>query len=220
MQQLHDPMLLKYYIDKYQLQNYFSFDLAATAVLLQYEANEMFCRAGELVPAFLILVDGECIAYTITSTDKIHCEAYYRGPNFMGLTATLWKKPAINDIKAITPCKLLSFPAERYRSILLNDAKFLRYAVESLASHIRNSAAHFEPVETRLATFILETEENQVFHYNLTLCADLVEPSYRHLLRVLHSFCEMGILDRTGKSSYNIIDREQLEQISHGQSML
>ena len=218
MQQLYDPALLKQYIRQYKLQNICSFDLAESASILQYDANEMICRAGELTPSFLVLVDGECIAYTITVADRVHCEAHYRGLTFMGFVATLWKQPAINDIRAITPCTLLALPAERYRPILQNDVKFLRYAAFSLANHIRNNAAHYEPLETRLATFIMETAENGIFRYNLTLCADVAETSYRHLLRTLHTFCEMGILKRTGKSSYSIIDPAQLDQLSQGHS--
>ena len=85
-----------------------------------------------------------------------------------------------------------------------------------MASHIRQNAAHFEPLETRLAAFILETEQDGVFRYNLTLCADLVETSYRHLLRTLHTFCAMGILKRKEKSSYLIADRSQLEELRMG----
>lgn len=216
MQQLNDPALMQHYIDNNHLQDYFSFDLRKAACLVRYDAGELLSPAGVLVNTFSILVSGECIAYTLTSSDKIHCECHYKGTHFMGMVATLWNKPAINDIKALTPCTCLSFPADIYRPILLNDVKFLRYATEYMASHIRESSTHFEPLETRLAAFILETEQDGVFRYNLTLCADLVETSYRHLLRTLHTFCAMGILKREEKSSYLIADRSQLEELRMG----
>lgn len=216
MRQLNDPALMQHYINKYHLQDYFSFDLRSAAVLVRYEANEILGMSGRVVNTFSILVSGECIAYMITRSDKFHCECHYRDMHFMGMVGTLWNKPAINDIKALTPCLCLCFPAEIYRPILLNDVKFLRYAAEYMASHIRQNAAHFEPLETRLAAFILETEQDGVFRYNLTLCADLVETSYRHLLRTLHTFCAMGILKRKEKSSYLIADRSQLEELRMG----
>ena len=72
MQQLNDPALMQHYIDKYHLQDYFSFDLQSAAVLVRYDANEILSLAGKVVNTFSILVSGECIAYMITRSDKFH----------------------------------------------------------------------------------------------------------------------------------------------------
>lgn len=219
MRQLFDPALLRHYIELHRLQDIFSVDLTTAATLVRYEEDELISQAGEYSNTFLILVEGECFAYVLTGTDKIHCELHYRGVNVMGLVSVLWNEPIINNIRAITPCVCLSIPADAYREALLNDIKFLRYTTNYLAAHIRKSAAHFEPLDIRLAAFILEMEEQGVFRYNLTLCADLLETSYRHLLRMLRIFCDMNILEKREKAHYVIIDRAQLERLKGGESM-
>ena len=71
----------------------------------------------------------------------------------------------------------------------------------------------YESLESRLASFILKTEKDGVFSYNLTECAELLCTSYRHLLRIINLFCSTNKLIKNGKS-YRIIDRDYLEKIS------
>lgn len=213
MRQLHDSGLLAHYIERYDLQNIFSFDLTKVATLVSYEPHELISQMGELYGNFLILVEGECMAYVVTGAEKLHCERHYRGLDIMGLVSVLWNQPTINTIRAITPCVCVSIPGTLYREDLMNDVKFLRYTAQYLAAHIRKSATHFEPLENRLASFILEMAQKEVFQYNLTLCAELLETSYRHLLRTLHNFCESGILKKQKKGRYLILDKEKLEAL-------
>lgn len=220
MKQIKDPAALKRAIDKNKLQDMFSLDLCSAANLVHYDAGELIGQMGAIEESFIILLEGECMAYVVTGADKIHCECHYRGVNIMGMVSVLWRQPSINSIRTITPCVCLSIPAEPYREALLNDVKFLRTAVEWLAAHIRKSAAHFEPLETRLAGFILEMEQDGVFRYNLTLCADLLECSYRHLLRTLRAFCDMGLLQKRAKGSYAVTNRPALQDLQSGTSLL
>ena len=60
---------------------------------------------------------------------------------------------------------------------------------------------------------ILKSENNGIFSYNLTECAELLCTSYRHLLRIINLFCNTNKLSKNGKS-YKIIDRGYLESIA------
>ena len=71
----------------------------------------------------------------------------------------------------------------------------------------------YESLESRLASFILKSENNGIFSYNLTECAELLCTSYRHLLRIINLFCNTNKLSKNGKS-YKIIDRGYLESIA------
>lgn len=219
MRILHAPERLKHYINQYNLQDMFSLDLEKVSSLICYEKNELITEMGQRDDNFLILVEGECIAYTLTGTDKFHCECHFRDVSFLGFVCVLWDEPILNNIQAITPCTFLSIPANLYREELLNDIKFLRFASRWMASHIRKNSSHYEPLETRLASFILEMEQDGLFHYNLTLCADLLETSYRHLLRTLHAMCEMRILEKKQKGQYQILDRDRLNQMQFGDAV-
>ena len=213
MRQIKNPEVLREYIARFHLQELFSFDLMEACTLTRYESDEILSRDGDVYDSLSFMLEGECIAYVITCTGKPHCENHYRGFNVMGLVGALWQEPSINTIRAITPCMILDIPLAVYRDQLLCDVRFLRFAVKNLAEHIRKSASHFERLEIRLSNFILEMEQDGVFNYNLTVCADLLEASYRHLLRTLRNFCDEGILSKTKKGSYLILDRARLEEL-------
>lgn len=67
-----------------------------------------------------------------------------------------------------------------------------------LTAQFRDQLSQFltEPVETRLAKFILLHEEKGVFTHQLTTCAAVLNVSYRHLLRTITNFRENRILEK------------------------
>ena len=106
----------------------------------------------------------------------------------------------------------------KHRNILLNDINFLRYTCKNLGerlSYMNNNTCInlYDSLESRLASFILRREKDGIFSYNLTECAELLCTSYRHLLRVINSFCASGKLEKN-KKSYKILDRGFFEKIS------
>ena len=72
----------------------------------------------------------------------------------------------------------------------------------TLNSGINLANSLTEPVETRLAKFILLHEEKGVFTHQLTTCAAVLNVSYRHLLRTITNFRENRILEKQ-KSKYS-----------------
>lgn len=70
-----------------------------------------------------------------------------------------------------------------------------------------------EPVETRLAKFILTHHENERFSFRLTTCASILNVSYRHLLRTITNFREENIIEKK-KNYYLIHDIEALEDLA------
>ncbi len=96
---------------------------------------------------------------------------------------------------------------------------FLRYISSSLATKLSRNTRNCSfnllyPLENRLATYILASNEDLRFHENLTLLSELLATSYRHLLRVLTQFCTIGLLKKYD-SYYEIINFEALEELSN-----
>lgn len=216
MQKSYDPALVRHYIAQHDLQKLFPFDLEKVSSLLFYDQDELITEAGERTNSITVQVEGTSIAYVLTSTNKFHYVRMIHSPFVMGMVCTIWDEPAIDDIRAITPCVFLSFSATPYLDQLQNYVPFLQYANRWMAAHIRQNADHFEPLPTRLADFILNAAQDGLFQTNLTLCADLLETSYRHLLRMLRTLCENGILEKTQKGCYRILDQERLISIQQG----
>ncbi|WRS28684.1 cyclic nucleotide-binding domain-containing protein [Oscillospiraceae bacterium MB08-C2-2] len=216
MKIIDDLSLLEFYIEKYGLQEYFTKNLTQIAALHQYDADEMLAHEGQLCEYIWILVKGECMAYVYTANNKIHCECYFKDVSLLGEAATLWNEPPMNNVRTLTECHMVSIFAPQYRETLLNDNKFLRFAAYTLALHVRQNVVHFDPLETRLAGFILDAHKNGVFRYNLTQCADIMETSYRHLMRVLRIMCDSGILIKGERGDYHISDCDHLRQVAKG----
>ena len=207
MLQIKDPELLRARVQRHNLQDFFTINLEECASIVTYEPGEIISHAGEVDPTLMILVEGECIAYDMNKTGKMHCEKHYIGIHFLGLVSSIWNKPTINDIKALTRCMFIRISCIEE---LHKDVKFLNSAVLYLADHIRKNSGHFERLPTRLANFILETQEDGVFSYNMSLCADILETSTRHLQRTLREFCDQGILRHESRGVYTILDMDRL----------
>ena len=99
--------------------------------------------------------------------------------------------------------RLRLHPFESLRNTLQQDVRFLQTICQLLSSRL-NSGINLansltEPVETRLAKFILAHQENQHFSFQLTTCAAILNVSYRHLLRTFTSFREDKLIEnKTG----------------------
>lgn len=76
-----------------------------------------------------------------------------------------------------------------------------------------------EPVETRLAKFILENASNQVFSFKLTTCSVILNVSYRHLLRTINNFKEEGLLEKQ-KNHLLIKNEKRLREIAENISSI
>jgi len=116
-----------------------------------------------------------------------------------------------------TYCLVLSL--DKYRGILLNDFVFTKHMAKELAEIIldNNESDSFNllyPLETRVATYILLTSEDDIFKDNLTHVAELLATSYRHLQRVLKRLCDKGILIKEGRT-YIINDVDELKDLSN-----
>lgn len=69
-------------------------------------------------------------------------------------------------------------------------------------------------LEKRLASFILEHQENGVYSLSHTDVSEYMNISYRHALFVMKKFCDEGVLEK-GKG-YLIRDFKHLKGIAEG----
>ena len=215
MQIIHDKEPLKKLVEQYGLHQYVTKDLLEIGEIHLFSAGEYIAKEGKKTPYFYFLVRGESISYSYSCTGKIHCESYMSGFGILGQAAALWDQPAFNDILALTECVCVCIRTEQYREQLLEDNRFLRFITYWMAQHVRENAQRHNPLEVRMARFILKVEKGGVFQFNLSQCADILETSYRHLLRVLKQMCEAELLQRRG-NGYRILDRCGMEELSCG----
>ena len=132
----------------------------------------------------------------------------------LGEAASLWGKPPLANVKALCDCVCIAVSLRLYRQTLMNDLRFLQHVCYTLACRMNNEGqicALVEPLEMRLAKFILQYSIDNIFTFQLNDCADILNTSYRHLLRVLKKFCSDQILSKT-RNGYLIMNRSLLLQ--------
>jgi len=212
-----DSELLKKYITDYNLQDYMDVDLYSIATLCSFDADEQLIQAGITSDYLYFLVQGKLMVYTYTSDTQNICISYFYQSTLIGEAASLWEMVPNSSVKAMTPSICVCIPLRTYRKTLQNDLRFLKNSSQILSYRL-NSGIHLansltEPVEVRLAKFILQQAKNDLFSFQLTTCADILNVSYRHLLRTLTSFRELNILKKN-KNGYELLDYVALEKLA------
>lgn len=226
MNKVNDYNLKMQYINKYNLNKIFTEDMTEYMELMVFEKNEYICKENEKIEYLYFFVKGRAKVYVSLKNGKSLLICFYYPLMVLGDLELVNFEEATTNIQVIEEsyCIVLSF--NKVRDKLLEDAKFLRYACESIADKLRRSSNNnsinlLYPLENRLASYILVTEEQDnnseekilKFDGNLTEIAELLGTSYRHLLRTLNTLIQKGAIKKV-KSYYEIIDENILKQLS------
>lgn len=226
MNKLNDYNLKIKYINEYRLSEIFSEDMTEHMELMVFEKNEYICKENEKIEYLYFFVKGKAKVYVSLKNGKSLLLCFYYPLMVLGDLELVNFEEATTNIQVIEDSHCIVLPFSKVREKLLGDAKFLRYACESIADKLRRSSNNnsinlLYPLESRLASYILVTEE-QVnsseekilkFDGNLTEIAELLGTSYRHLLRTLNSLVNKGAIKKV-KNYYEIIDESILEGLS------
>lgn len=226
MNKVNDYNLKMKYISKYNLNEIFTDDMTEYMELMIFEKNQYLCKENEKIEYLYFFVKGKAKVYVSLKNGKSLLLCFYYPLMVLGDLELVNFEEATTNIQVIEESHCIVLPFNKVREKLLEDAKFLRYACESIADKLRRSSNNnsinlLYPLESRLASYILVTEE-QVnnseekilkFDGNLTEIAELLGTSYRHLLRTLNVLIEKGAI-RKVKNYYEIIDENILEKLS------
>lgn len=210
--------LLNKYINNTGISKLFSQDMSNLLELFSLNKGDFLINEGECSDYLYFLVSGKLKVFSHSTSGKIMSLTLFNSFEIIGETCSLWNNPPTASVQASSKAYCIGV-SMKHRDILLNDVIFLRYICKNLGerlSYMNNTTCInlYEPLENRLASFILKTEVNGIFSYNLTECAELLCASYRHLLRIINLLCSKNKLIKEGKS-YRILDRGYFEQISN-----
>ena len=209
--------LLDKYVNNTGISKLFSQDITNLLELFSLNKGDFLISEGECSDYLYFLVSGKLKVFSHSTSGKIMSLTLFNSFEIIGETCSLWNNSPTASVQAVSKAYCIGI-SMKYRDLLLNDIIFLRYICQNLGerlSYMNNTTCInlYESLESRLASFILKSEKNGVFSYNLTECAELLCASYRHLLRIINLFCSTNKLIKNGKS-YRIIDRDYLEKIS------
>lgn len=209
--------LLDTYVNNTGISELFSQDITNLLELFSLNKGDFLINEGECSDYLYFLVSGKLKVFSHSTSGKIMSITLFNSFEIVGETCSLWNKPPTASVQATSKAYCIGI-SMKYRDLLLNDVIFLRYICQNLGerlSYMNNTTCInlYESLESRLASFILKTEKDGIFSYNLTECAELLCTSYRHLLRIINLFCSTNKLVKNGKF-YKIIDRSYLEKVS------
>ena len=196
------------------INEYMNTNLSDIAERHTLRRDDYLSHAEEASDYLYFLVSGNVICFTCTGSERDECFAYHQAVTILGEAASLWGKPPLANVKALCDCVCIAVSLRLYRQTLMNDLRFLQHVCYTLACRMNNEGqicALVEPLEMRLAKFILQYSTDSIFTFQLNDCADILNTSYRHLLRVLKKFCSDQILSKT-RNGYLITDRKLLLQ--------
>lgn len=221
MKKIQDAEQLSAYVEMYHLQDYMDSDILAMASLQYFEKEEHLIRTGTTSDFLYFLVDGTVMVYSYSSDTQNICIDHAKPATPLGEASSLWGLLPKSSVKAVSNCMCVSIPLNQYREQLQQDVRFLQNICQ-LLSYRLNSGINLansltEPVETRLAKFILTNHENEKFSFRLTTCASILNVSYRHLLRTITNFRDANILEKK-KNYYLIHDFDALNDLAENLS--
>lgn len=225
MKRINDSKLVNQYIEKYNINEFFSKDIKPYTELFLFSKGDHICREGESLSHLFFLVEGKAKVYSSLSNGKTILICFYNSGNIIGDVEFMKLEPANSNFQVIEDSYCIAISLQRVREYLLDDIKFMRFMCQSLSEKLirlsKNSSINLlYPLENRLASYILATGTstyiNEVrvitFNENLTEIANLLGTSYRHLLRTLKILCKNGILKK--KDTYfEVIDLNRLKNL-------
>lgn len=221
MKNISDTLSLKKYIRTLDLQSYLSHNLDSIATLISFEKDEHLITIDMPSDYLYFLVEGTVRVYSYSSDTQNIVISRSQPVAILGEASSLWNMPPKGNVKAETKCICVGISLKKYRHLLQNDVLFLQNICQILSYRLNNgislATSLTEPVETRLARFILENTVNKKFSFQLTTCAAILNVSYRHLLRTINSFKEDGIIEKE-KSYYLVLDASQLKELAENLS--
>lgn len=218
MEKVESNSLFNKYVRETNILELFSHDMSNKMELFSFKKGDILINEGECSDFLFFLVSGKMKVFSHSSSGKVMFVSHFKSLQILGETCSLWSKVPTATVQATTNGYCIGISLAKHRDILLNDIKFLRYTCMNLGERLSYMNSNtcitmFDSLESRLASFILKNSEDNVFHYNLTECAELLCTSYRHLLRVLNTLCNNGKLNKTGKY-YRILDKDYFIEIA------
>lgn len=209
---------VSYYIQKFQLDQILEERHTAMLELKTWQRRDILLHADADLHHLLFLVEGKAKTSYISANGLSILHSFLYPLSVLG-EVELWKHiPVLNEVEALSEVTILQLPLARCEQTLKEDVRFLRFLVSELAEKLKNSNRNASislsyPVENRLASYLMAVCEQDEFKEDHGEVSSLIGCSYRQLQRCLAQFCERGLLVKTEKGIYRILNRSRLQQM-------
>ncbi|WP_026695859.1 transcriptional regulator YeiL [Peribacillus kribbensis] len=208
----------QHYLEEHSISHLFSFSIEEYLEVHEYQRDEWIIQEGMRPDYLYYVIEGKAKIYLTYQNGKVSLINFINAHDYIGEMELLHEVYYTKGIQASTRTVCFAIPLRPLREQLLEDAKFLRELTKFLSMKATIMAAKYSqslsfPLENRLADFILQTADGNLYKEKHVTVCDFLGVSYRHLLHVLAQFCEKGYLQKDEKR-YRIEKREQLEELA------
>jgi len=208
----------QHYLDTHPITHLFSFPIEEFIEVHEYKRGEWIIREGSRPDFLFYVIEGKSKIYVTHQNGKVSLLNFIHENDYIGEMELLHEVYYTKGIQTSSKTICFAIPFQHCRSQMMEDATFLRELSKFLSSKATKMAAKSSqsfafPLENRLADFILQTADEELYKEKHVTVCDFLGVSYRHLLHVLSQFCEKGYLQKDGRH-YRIVQPNQLEELA------
>ncbi len=222
MQRISNEVTLKYYIEKFSINEIFQNDMQKYMELHLFNKGEQIYNSNRTADYVYFLVKGKFKVLTAQTNGKSLLLRFYHPLQMIGDVELLGYIDPLCNLEVLSEVICIGISVEVIRSQCMNDIKFLNFLAKGLAQKLIESSNSSSinllyPLENRLASYLLaiSAEENisSIATNKPSEMADFLGTSYRHLNRTLSMFQNKNLIKKD-KKFIEIINREELEKLA------
>ena len=163
-----------------------------------FQKNDYICTQGQAITELTYILSGKVKIVRSLFNGKEHILETLNQPQILGEAVQL----PLNNKE-----ELLKDPVFLYQI-----GRNLAMALHKQGITASTNASY--SVKERLATHILNSEEENIFQLSPSILASRFGTSYRHVQRVIKQFIDQGIIEKEAFKTYRILERQTLENLA------
>lgn len=204
---------------QYNVGGLFDMNIREKLFLTKYQKGDILFSEGDPQNYLMFMVGGRIKVSVNQENGKSRLICFIDDFEVIGDIVLIAGRDYATEVVAMTEVNCLAIDLSLYKTEILNDLQFLKWASKKFADVLlfNNEMTSFNllyPLETRVATYINLNAENMKIKINMTILAEFLGTSYRQLQRVLAKFCKDGLLAKE-KNTYEIINEIKLSELSN-----
>ncbi|KST95074.1 cyclic nucleotide-binding domain-containing protein [Lactococcus lactis] len=186
--------------------------------IVYFKHNETIIRENESLKNVFYTIDGKAKITDIQYNGKSVLLQFLGINDWIGELFILGVEKETKNVTAIGDTICLMIPIKIVEQFLLTELNFLKDLSIFLAKKLLVRTNHFSKNQSydlkyRLATFLIEASNNDIYQESHILVAEYLGVSYRHLLQTFSNFKKQGFITKIQNNQYKI-NREKLMDIS------
>ncbi|MCI2255833.1 cyclic nucleotide-binding domain-containing protein [Domibacillus sp. PGB-M46] len=221
---------LKDYLRMHHIESVFPAELQPYLSLYHFDPGEWVCSQGEALENVYVLVKGKLKVYTTSAEGKTLILSFQKPLAVIGDIEYVQGIDIINTVEAVSPVVMIGVHHHLLKRWAGDHPPLLQFLLYIITEkfYMKSTSLNFHfmyPVDVRLASYLLSVsfdESHALFEGKLSTAslrdaANLIGTSYRHMNRVIQSFCAQGLVERK-KGCIIVKDRQGLQALA-GQSI-